>query len=52
MARRRRCTWCGELISGDAMPHRDAADHKHWFHAACWVKHCRWMSGPRRKGGE
>jgi hypothetical protein len=45
--RRKRCTWCGELINvGTERSTRDCADQLHHFHKKCWREHVEFMSAP------
>lgn len=46
MKRRKRCTWCGELIEvGKERRVLDCADLIHYFHLHCWKKQCDWLQG-------
>jgi len=45
MKRRKRCTWCNELIEvGKELLRLDCADLKHYFHRKCWKKQCDWLN--------
>jgi hypothetical protein len=44
MKRRKRCSWCDELIEvGQELRRKDAADLTHYFHKKCWKAHCDWL---------
>lgn len=49
--RRRRCTWCGELIElGKERSSRDAADQLHHFHSnKCWREFLAFATAPPEK---
>ena len=44
--RKRRCTWCGELIEHDerVVLRHDAADKLHYFHEIGWVRQLKWLA--------
>lgn len=44
-----RCTWCGKRDHDLKTRHRDAAGVAHWFHDACWRRHCEFARGVDRQ---